>query len=244
MLIQSTGSAGDKTVILWNVETGKMVNKLEGHTRFVTSCAFSPDNSLLATGSNDKSVIVWMIDQRCSRTNGTPTLITFNCEKSIAVSSRCAIIDWTVDDVVNWLLVIGMDMHAGVFRDNQVDGQELLHLTHDSLVTCLKIPALGHRNKILRAVQSLCHPQHLSTSYSDDSRTLLPELLCPITHEIMREPVVAADGYSYEKNAILTWIGNGNTTSPMTNEPLPDLKVIPNRTLSLLIQSSATHSQI
>lgn len=32
---------------------------LVGHKRYVACCAFSRDGNLLATGSNDKSVIVW-----------------------------------------------------------------------------------------------------------------------------------------------------------------------------------------
>lgn len=38
---------------------GKCVRVLEGHDRFVTSCGFSPDGKLLASGSNDKNVIIW-----------------------------------------------------------------------------------------------------------------------------------------------------------------------------------------
>jgi WD40 repeat protein len=219
-----------------------MINKLEGHSRFVTSCAFSPDNRLLATGSNDKSVIVWMIDQPGSQTNGTSNLMPSDDDhKSITTvtSSRCAVCAWTVDDVLTFLSTIAMDAYADTFRQHQIDGQELLHLTHDSLLSYLSVSSLGHRNKILRAVHSLCHPQHF-TAFADDSHTL-PELLCPITHEVMKEPVVAADGYSYEKNAILKWIEAGNVTSPMTSEPLSDLKVIPNRTLALLIKSFASH---
>lgn len=36
-----------------------MVSALVGHKRYVACCAFSRDGSLLATGSNDRSVIVW-----------------------------------------------------------------------------------------------------------------------------------------------------------------------------------------
>lgn len=32
----------------------------------------------------------------------------------------------------------------------------------------------------------------------------------------MREPVIAADGHSYEKEAIEDWIQKGNTRSPLT----------------------------
>lgn len=45
------------------------------------------------------------------------------------------------------------------------------------------------------------------------------EFTCPITLEVMKEPVVAADGYSYEKNAIKKWLKK-NTTSPVTGASL------------------------
>lgn len=46
------------------------------------------------------------------------------------------------------------------------------------------------------------------------------EFLCPITHEIMLEPVTCSDGFTYEKNAIAEWFMSGKFTSPMTNEVL------------------------
>jgi hypothetical protein len=41
--------------------------------------------------------------------------------------------------------------------------------------------------------------------------------LCPITNEVMEDPVVAADGHTYERAAIETWFRRRNT-SPMTNQ--------------------------
>lgn len=46
------------------------------------------------------------------------------------------------------------------------------------------------------------------------------EFLCPITHEIMREPVTCSDGFTYERNAIAEWFMSGKYSSPMTNENL------------------------
>ncbi|GAB4814455.1 hypothetical protein N2152v2_001501 [Parachlorella kessleri] len=48
-----------------------------------------------------------------------------------------------------------------------------------------------------------------------------PAFVCPITHEIMQDPVVAADGYSYDRHAIEAWLAT-RSTSPMTNEELED----------------------
>ena len=45
------------------------------------------------------------------------------------------------------------------------------------------------------------------------------DLKCPITTLYLREPVIASDGYIYEKDAINQWI-RSNKTSPITREPL------------------------
>jgi tetratricopeptide (TPR) repeat protein len=66
---------------------------------------------------------------------------------------------------------------------------------------------------------------------------IINELICPITRSIMRDPVIAFDGYSYERYAIELWFANGNITSPMTNNKMISLKLIPNRTIKKIINS-------
>ncbi len=50
--------------------------------------------------------------------------------------------------------------------------------------------------------------------------------LCPITCDVMDRPVVAADGHSYELEAITRWLEH--TTSPLTNAALHTTVLIPN----------------
>ena len=56
-------------------------------------------------------------------------------------------------------------------------------------------------------------------------------LLCGITLEIMKDPVIAADGHTYEKCAIEQWLATGARTSPTTNEPLASLVLLPNHAI-------------
>ncbi|CAF3083732.1 unnamed protein product, partial [Rotaria sp. Silwood2] len=54
---------------------------------------------------------------------------------------------------------------------------------------------------------------------SQDKEVNHEDLLCPITHEIYRDPVKAADGFVYERAAITRWILQKGT-SPFTRQPL------------------------
>ncbi|XP_061339985.1 WD40 repeat-containing protein HOS15-like isoform X2 [Gastrolobium bilobum] len=53
----------DSTVKLWDVELGKLIYSLNGHTHPVYSVAFSPSGEYLASGSHDKSVHIWSLKE-------------------------------------------------------------------------------------------------------------------------------------------------------------------------------------
>lgn len=59
----------------------------------------------------------------------------------------------------------------------------------------------------------------MSTLTEDQIIELLGILSCPITNEPMIDPVLAPDGYTYERKAIETWLLTKNT-SPMTREKI------------------------
>ena len=44
---------------LWNVATGENIHTFWGHTTDVQSLAFSPDSTLLASGSVDGTILLW-----------------------------------------------------------------------------------------------------------------------------------------------------------------------------------------
>ncbi|XP_065871263.1 U-box domain-containing protein 26-like [Euphorbia lathyris] len=59
---------------------------------------------------------------------------------------------------------------------------------------------------------------------------------CPISLELMRDPVTVSTGQTYDRSSIESWVATGNTTCPVTRLPLSDFTVIPNHTLRRLIQ--------
>ena len=61
--------------------------------------------------------------------------------------------------------------------------------------------------------------------------------LCPITMDPMEDPVMAADGHSYEKSEINAWFARGNNTSPKTGAQLDDTRLFPNHNLRNAIQN-------
>ena len=48
------------------------------------------------------------------------------------------------------------------------------------------------------------------------------------------------DGYSYERTAITGWFSKGRRTSPVTNLPLTNTLLLPNRVLKIMIDKDRT----
>eukprot|EP00727_Mastigamoeba_balamuthi_P012391 m51a1_g7775 putative u-box domain-containing protein 37 (602) ;mRNA; r:163235-167430 len=66
------------------------------------------------------------------------------------------------------------------------------------------------------------------------------EYICPITLEVMRDPVLAPDGFLYERGAITKWL-QAHHTSPMTHVPMDPSKLIPCNTLRSAINDFLSH---
>lgn len=64
--------------------------------------------------------------------------------------------------------------------------------------------------------------------------------MCPLSKKPLQDPVVAADGYTYEKSVIEAYLKAGKKESPITGEEMTDDTLIPNKTLKSLILNKST----
>lgn len=77
-----------------------------------------------------------------------------------------------------------------------------------------------------------------STAVSNNSK-IPTSFVCPLTGQIMLDPVITCTGYSYERSAIEKWLKNNNTC-PTTKVVLSNKNLLPNHTLKKFIEEFLT----
>ncbi|KAF3646343.1 U-box domain-containing protein 33 [Capsicum annuum] len=89
--------------------------------------------------------------------------------------------------------------------------------------------------KVLEPMRASCGASSLKMG-SDEPCDIPSYFICPIFQEVMQDPVVAADGFTYEAEALRGWLDSGHETSPMTNLTLSHKNLVPNHALRSAIQ--------
>ncbi|CAI9785532.1 unnamed protein product [Fraxinus pennsylvanica] len=59
---------------------------------------------------------------------------------------------------------------------------------------------------------------------------------CPISLDLMKDPVTLSSGMTYDRDSIEAWFEAGNSTCPVTNQVLRNLEPIPNQSIRRMIQ--------
>lgn len=63
-LLVSSGS-WDRSIKIWDLSNGTLIDTLNGHTHFISSVSLSCDSKIVISGSLDKSIKVWDLVNRC-----------------------------------------------------------------------------------------------------------------------------------------------------------------------------------
>ncbi|TVU30057.1 hypothetical protein EJB05_21662 [Eragrostis curvula] len=74
--------------------------------------------------------------------------------------------------------------------------------------------------------------------------TVPEQFLCPISSEIMRDPVVLASGQTYDRRFIQEWLNAGNRTCPQTQQVLSNTILIPNHLVRSMISQWCTGNEV
>ncbi|CAI8611030.1 unnamed protein product [Vicia faba] len=105
----------------------------------------------------------------------------------------------------------------------------------------LKCTALRCRDRpeldteVLPLLKRLSDMANASVKIGRKSVSTPSQYYCPILQEIMDEPYIAADGFTYEYRAIKAWLSKHNV-SPVTKHKLQHSELTPNHTLRSAIQ--------
>jgi len=209
-MLSSCGN--DNEVKIWSVRTSPrctftLTHTLTGHTGNVMSCRFTADGKILASAAGDKGVRLW------DPSTGSQLQ---KLERHARYVTSCT---FTMD--MEYLASGSNDKTVIIwkmFRGSEPQDDEL------------------DRERILKGVQAMCVNPLVDRDLSKNDPDLPDEFYCPITHEVMRDPVIAADGFTYERNAITEWFASGKDSSPLTNQQLVHINLIGNQTLRILIQ--------
>ncbi|XP_057429317.1 U-box domain-containing protein 17 [Lotus japonicus] len=72
--------------------------------------------------------------------------------------------------------------------------------------------------------------------------TVPKDFCCPISLDLMRDPVIISTGQTYERSSISRWMEEGHTTCPKTGQMLGHNRLVPNRALrNLIVQWCSAH---
>ncbi|MBA0748756.1 hypothetical protein Gogos_002745 [Gossypium gossypioides] len=65
--------------------------------------------------------------------------------------------------------------------------------------------------------------------------TIPKDFCCPISLDLMKDPVIVSTGQTYDRSSIARWMEEGHCTCPKTGQMLDDTRIVPNRALRNLI---------
>ncbi|KAF8098679.1 hypothetical protein N665_0261s0044 [Sinapis alba] len=81
-------------------------------------------------------------------------------------------------------------------------------------------------------------------SKKSDNLTIPEDFLCPISLELMKDPVIVSTGQTYERSYIQRWIDCGNLRCPKTQQKLGNFTLTTNYVLRSLISQWCTEHNI
>ncbi|WCJ27251.1 U-box domain-containing protein 17 [Euphorbia peplus] len=82
----------------------------------------------------------------------------------------------------------------------------------------------------------------ITQEIADTFITVPKDFCCPISLDLMRDPVIVSTGQTYDRSSISRWVEEGHCTCPKTGQMLINTRLVPNRALrNLIVQWCSAH---
>lgn len=144
------------------------------------------------------------------------------------------------ESIVAYLLHL-MRKYSKLFRSEMIDDNDSQGSTPCSpTVQCSFEDGVhnGNEHAFDRQLSKLCSFNFRPNNRRSGQMSLPPEeLRCPISLQLMYDPVIIASGQTYERICIEKWFSDGHNTCPKTQQKLPHLCLTPNYCVKGLIAS-------
>lgn len=106
----------------------------------------------------------------------------------------------------------------------------------------------GDLDQISRTIEFMSHIRDcvvkLENFEAMNGIRIPPYFRCPLSLEIMLDPVIVASGQTYERASIQKWLDHGLTTCPKTGQKLAHSNLIPNYTVKALVANWCEENKI
>lgn len=80
----------------------------------------------------------------------------------------------------------------------------------------------------------------MSQEIAETFITIPKDFCCPISLDLMKDPVIISTGQTYDRSSISRWMDEGHCTCPKTGQMLAHTRLVPNRALRNLIMQWCT----
>ncbi|KAF7816503.1 U-box domain-containing protein 1-like [Senna tora] len=123
---------------------------------------------------------------------------------------------------INNLISLVTYAKSMIFRDGENDIVE---------EDCKPVSAITYKNSDTSSSSSSSSSSTQSTAHN-----VPDEFRCPISLDLMRDPVIVSSGHTYDRTSIAQWINSGHHTCPKSGQRLIHTALIPNYALKSLVQ--------
>mmetsp|Transcript_45874 Transcript_45874/g.93880 ORF Transcript_45874/g.93880 Transcript_45874/m.93880 type:complete len:283 (+) Transcript_45874:91-939(+) len=119
-------------------------------------------------------------------------------------------------------------MFRGANVGNNNEGEQWLNI--ENFMHILRAPPLSSSSEPVKPEVVLPAAKARPDGYQIVDENTPESFVCPISMELMVDPVAASDGHTYDRDDIERWLIKHNT-SPLTNEELASKELVPDAAL-------------